>query len=87
MGVIVNQGLSSGTEIDRVTLHRLAPNLREDLANAMQPAFLAAAGLCVLVLLIVALWLREVPLRRDFEEEPRAAIPDAARPVGVQERS
>jgi EmrB/QacA subfamily drug resistance transporter len=87
MGVIVNLGLSSGTEIDRVTLHRLAPNLREDLASAMQPAFLAAAGLCVLVLLIVAFWLREVPLRRDFEEEPSAAVAETAAPVGAQERS
>ena len=87
MGVIVNQGLSSGNDIDRLAVHRLAPNLREDLASAMQPAFLAASGLCVLVLLIVAVWLREVPLRRHFEEEPVAGVPEPARPVGAQEQS
>jgi EmrB/QacA subfamily drug resistance transporter len=86
MGVIVNQGLSSQNEIDRLTVDRLAPSLREDLASAMQPAFLAASALCVLVLVIVALWLREVPLRRDFEEEPAAGVA-AAPPVGAQERS
>jgi EmrB/QacA subfamily drug resistance transporter len=87
MGVIVNQGLPSGNGIDRLAVHRLAPNLREDLASAMQPAFLAASLLCVPVLVIVALWLREVPLRRDFEEEPSAGVPEAARPVAAQERS
>jgi EmrB/QacA subfamily drug resistance transporter len=88
MGVIVNQGLPPGADINRRALHRLPPNLREALADAMQPAFLAAAGLCVVVLVIVALWLREVPLRRDFEEEPSVAVPEAARPaVGAQERS
>jgi hypothetical protein len=87
MGVIVNHGLSSGNGIDRLSVHRLAPSLREDLASAMQPAFLAASLLCVPVLVIVALWLREVPLRRDFEEEPSAGVPEAARPVAAQERS
>jgi EmrB/QacA subfamily drug resistance transporter len=80
MGVIINQGLPAGADVDRLSLHRLPPDLRAALADAMQPAFLAAAGLCVVVLLIVALWLREVPLRRDFEEEPAIAVPEAATP-------
>jgi len=70
MGVIVNHGLPSGTDIESQSVRRLPPALREALAEAMQPAFLAAAGLCVVTLVIVALWLKEVPLRRELEEPP-----------------
>jgi EmrB/QacA subfamily drug resistance transporter len=70
MGVIVNNGLPSGVNLDRQGLHRLPPNLREALSNALHPAFLAASGLCVVVLVIVAVWLKEVPLRRELEEAP-----------------
>ena len=44
----------------------------------MQPAFVAAAGLCAIVLLIVFLGLKEVPLRKDFEDAPAVAIPETA---------
>ena len=40
------------------SVHRLPPNLRESLANALQPAFLAASLLCLVTLVIVALWLK-----------------------------
>jgi EmrB/QacA subfamily drug resistance transporter len=70
MGVIVNNGLPSGVNLDRQGLHRLPPNLREALSDALHPAFLAASGLCVVVLVIVAVWLKEVPLRRELEETP-----------------
>ena len=69
MGVIVNQGLpkavgGSGAEI----VHRLPPSLRDDLASALQPAFLAAAVLCLVVLVVVIVGIREVPLRKGLEE-------------------
>jgi MFS family permease len=69
MGVIVNQGLpkavgGSGAEL----VHRLPPGLRDDLASALQPAFLAAAVLCLVVLVVVIFGIREVPLRKGLEE-------------------
>jgi EmrB/QacA subfamily drug resistance transporter len=79
MGVIVNHGLPSGSHLDRQAVHRLPPHLREALANAMHPAFLAASALCVVTWVIVVLWLKEVPLRKELEEptlEP--ASPSAA---------
>jgi EmrB/QacA subfamily drug resistance transporter len=68
MGVIVNHGLPSGATIDRQAVHRLPPNLREGLADALHPAFLAASALCVVTWVIVLLWLKEVPLRKGLEE-------------------
>jgi len=70
MGVIVNQRLPSGTRLEGATIHRLPPAGREALAQALQPAFLLAAGLCVLVFAISLLWVREAPLRQDLEDAP-----------------
>jgi EmrB/QacA subfamily drug resistance transporter len=70
MGVIVNQRLPAGASLEGATIHRLPPAGREALANALHPAFLLAALLCVLVLLISLLWVREVPLRQGLEETP-----------------
>jgi EmrB/QacA subfamily drug resistance transporter len=67
MGVIVNQGLPKTVRGEQIA-HRLPPVLRRDLANALHPAFLAAACLCLLVLVIDAVGVREVPLRKGFEE-------------------
>ncbi len=74
MGVIVNLGLPSGMRLDRRAVHRLPPSQREALADALHPAFLAAAALCLVTLVIVALWLKEVPLRKELEH-PEAAVP------------
>jgi hypothetical protein len=70
MGVIVNQGLppaarSSGLE---GAVHRLGPALRIDLANALKPAFLAAACIAAVVFFIVLFGIEEIPLRTGFEE-------------------
>jgi hypothetical protein len=70
MGVIVNQRLPAGSSLEGATIHRLPPAGREALANALHPAFLLAALLCVLVLVISLLWVREVPLRQGLEETP-----------------
>jgi EmrB/QacA subfamily drug resistance transporter len=85
MGVIVNQGLPAQARNGTV-VHRLPAALRPDLAAAIRPAFLAATGLCVLVLVLVAVGIREVPLRRGFEDvgEPEVPVPDTRAPVATR---
>ena len=56
-------------------MHRLPPRLRDDLANALHPAFLAAAGVSLLVWVIAFVGVKEVPLRKGFED---AGFEDAA---------
>jgi EmrB/QacA subfamily drug resistance transporter len=81
MGVIINHGLPSGANIESQAVRELPPHLRDALAEAMQPAFLAATGLCAVVLLIVYFGLREVPLREGLDEEPAVAVPEAKTPA------
>ena len=83
MGVIVNHGLPSGSNLGSGTVHRLPPHLRETLANALQPAFLMASLLCLVTLTIVLLWLREVPLR----EEVESPTPEPATPAVAPQRA
>jgi MFS family permease len=69
MGVIVNQGLPSslrGSSFEQV--HRLPGPARQALADALHPAFLAAAFICGIVLVLVIVFVKEVPLRRGFED-------------------
>jgi EmrB/QacA subfamily drug resistance transporter len=69
MGVIVNQGLPAnlrGGSFEQV--HRLPGPARSALADALHPAFLAAAGICALVFLLVVVFVKEVPLRSGFED-------------------
>jgi hypothetical protein len=73
MGVIVNQGLPAGVGGEGQVLHRLPPQARSDLANALHPAFLAAAAVCAVVFLLVVFGIKEVPLRKGFEEPTLAA--------------
>ena len=77
MGVIVNQGLPpqlhGGTEA--VAVHRLPPRLRDDLANALHPAFFAAFCVALIVWVVAFVGVKEVPLRRGFEDEPVEAAP------------
>ena len=68
MGTIVNQGLPAAARRQGAALHRLPPRAREQLANALHPAFLSAAIVCAIVLAIVLVWVEEVPLRQGFEE-------------------
>jgi predicted MFS family arabinose efflux permease len=84
MGVIINHGLPSGTAVETAAVRQLPPSLREALAEAMQPAFLAGAGICAITLLIVFLGLREVPLRKGFEEDVLAAVPEGKTPTVVR---
>ena len=80
MGVIVNQRLPEDARVRGQSVHRLPPDLRDGLAHALQPAFLAAALLCVVTLAIVVLWLEEVPLQKELDSMPGAATPEAAQP-------
>ncbi len=75
MGVIVSQGLPAGTGSRAPGVDRLPPGLRAELADAMQPAFLASACICVVALLVVVFVMRELPLRRDFEEPVLEPVP------------
>ncbi len=68
MGVIVNQGLPRNLGNGGQIVHRLPRALRSDLASALRPAFLASAVLCAVVLVIVIVGIKEVPLRKGFEE-------------------
>jgi EmrB/QacA subfamily drug resistance transporter len=90
MGVIVNQNLPPGVRAEGVAIHRLPLAARQALANALHPAFLAAAVLSILVFVISLLWVREVPLRHGFDEEVVVgdeASPQAASPPGKALRS
>jgi sugar phosphate permease len=78
MGVIVNQNLPPSVRGEGTVIHRLPTAGREALANALHPAFLAAACLCVAVFVISLLWVREVPLREGFETVGDEASPQPA---------
>ena len=77
MGVIVNAGLPvETTKRAGVAIHRLPPALRESLAAALKPAFLAATCVSVLVWAIAVIWVKEVPLSKAVDEI--AAVEGAA---------
>jgi len=78
MGVIVNQRLPAGAELEGATLHRLPPAGREALAHALQPAFLLAVILCALVFVVSLLWVREAPLRRELDEAPPVVVDETS---------
>jgi MFS family permease len=84
MGVIVNQRLPANVRAEGAVIHRLPPAGRAALANALHPAFLSAAVVCGLVFLISLFWVREVPLRKGFEEAP---VGDEASPQAAAVRS
>jgi len=69
MGVIVNAGLPEGAGSgEGAVIHRLPPALREGLADALHPAFAAAAVVSLAVWVIAVVWVKEVPLRRSVDE-------------------
>jgi EmrB/QacA subfamily drug resistance transporter len=88
MGVIVNQRLPSSARIEGTAVHRLPPAGQEALANALHPAFLLAAVLCLLVFVISLLWVREVPLRGGLEDTaPPVGDETSPQPAAVRSRS
>jgi EmrB/QacA subfamily drug resistance transporter len=80
MGAIVNAGLPPGAAVAGAKIHRLPPALRESFANALTPAFFAAACVSALVWVIAVVWVKEVPLSRRVDElsavEASAATPN-----------
>ncbi len=80
IGVIVNLGLPQGLHggAEGVAVHRLPPALREDLASALRPAFLAAAAVSVVVWIIALVGVKEVPLRSGFDDAAEVAAVDAS---------
>jgi len=85
MGVIVNQRLPPGVSGEGAVIHRLPPASRAALAHAIQPAFLLAVILCVLVFVISLLWVREAPLRKGLDDTPPPAGDEGSpQPAGVQ---
>ncbi len=70
MGVLVNQRLPASVSGQGVSIHRLPLAGREALARALQPAFLLAAAICGLVLIVSLLWVREAPLKSGFDDLP-----------------
>jgi EmrB/QacA subfamily drug resistance transporter len=88
MGVIVNQGLPKTLHggAEGVAVHRLPPALRDDLASALRPAFLAAACVAVVVWIIALIGVKEVPLRSGFEDATEIAVGDASAVPGVPSR-
>jgi EmrB/QacA subfamily drug resistance transporter len=79
MGVIVNQGLPTGAT-GGVVLHRLKGPIRLGLAHALRPAFFAAMCVSVLVLPIVLVGVRDVRLRRGFDDITEEIAGPAAAP-------
>jgi hypothetical protein len=77
MGAIVNQGLPPAVRDQGVAVHRLPPAARAQLAHALHPAFLAAAGVCLVAFVIALVGVQEQPLRKGFED---VAVADEASP-------
>ena len=80
MGAIVNHGLPPGVSIgEGIAIHRLPPAARQGLADALRPAFFAAAVVSVFVWVIAVVWVKEQRLRRSLDEvsavEAAAATP------------
>jgi MFS family permease len=85
MGVIVNQGLPAGAANGGLVVHRLQGPARAALAHAIRPAFLAATCISALVLPIVLAGVRDVRLRRGFDEPTeQIAAPAAAPPTRAE---
>jgi EmrB/QacA subfamily drug resistance transporter len=70
MGVIINQNLPPTVSTSSVAIHRLPLAGRVALAHAIRPAFLFGVVLCAAVFVISLLWVREAPLRTEFEDLP-----------------
>jgi hypothetical protein len=65
----VNHGLPAGARGgEGAAIHRLPPALRTALADALHPAFLAAAIVALVVWVIALLGVKEVPLRESLDD-------------------
>ena len=79
MGAVVNHGLPAAARgREGAAVHRLPPALREALAGALHPAFLAAAIVAAAVWVIAVLGVKEVPLRESVDDVGAAEAAAAA---------
>ncbi len=69
LSAIVSAGLPPGRVPRAAEPQALPPLFRAELADAMRPAFLVAAGVCVAAFLLLVFGLEERPLRRRLEVE------------------
>ena len=74
MGVIAARDLPRGVEVRGSLPTHLPLFVRRELAEAIQPAFLFAACVCVAALAVVLVALREEPLRRTLEDRPEPLL-------------
>jgi hypothetical protein len=85
MGVIVNQHLPAGASGNGFVVHRLQGAARVTLANALKPAFFAGMCLSALVFPIVLAGIKDVRLRRGFDDvADEIAAPAAAPPTRAE---
>jgi hypothetical protein len=85
MGVIVNQHLPARASQGGFVVHRLEGAARVALANALKPAFFAATCASALVFPIVLVGIKDVRLRRGFDEPTEEiAAPAAAPPTRAE---
>jgi EmrB/QacA subfamily drug resistance transporter len=70
IGVIVNNGLPNGVNLggQGSTIHRLSAANRAGLAHAIQPAFLVAAAVALVVWVVAVVFVKEQKLRRTLDE-------------------
>jgi hypothetical protein len=73
MGTLVNQRLPPSFQ-GAGQVHRLPLAARVELANALHPAFFAAACVSAAVWVVALVGVKEVPLRRGFEDVPEQAL-------------
>jgi EmrB/QacA subfamily drug resistance transporter len=80
MGVIVNQGLPARASGGGFVVHRLHGAARVTLAHALRPAFFAGMCISALVLPIVVAGVKDIELRRGFEDATEELAGPAAAP-------
>ena len=68
-GVIVSQGVPAWLRGRTNIAHRLAPQARVLLADALHPAFMLGVVACLLVLIIILRGVQQRPLRRNVEAD------------------
>jgi EmrB/QacA subfamily drug resistance transporter len=78
MGVIVNQGLPGGFHGEGTAVHRLPLAARIQLADALHPAFLTAACAAFVVWIVAIVGVKEVPLKRGFDDAPEPALVESS---------
>lgn len=79
MGVIINHGLPPGLRgTGGATVHRLPRELRVSLADALHPAFLAAAAAAFGVWIVALVGIKQVPLKRGFDDAPEPAFVESS---------